>query len=426
MSYGNILFDGYFWAETAQKYPSNNIRVGWAGQLQFLIPCKRSNKLMNNEIIVNADKLKDFCYEVFLKIGVNREDSQIIADNLVCADLRGIPSHGVARLGRYVKGIQQKTMITNPDVKIIKETPVSAVIDACAGLGAPVSFRAMKRAIEKAKTYGVGFISVRNSNHYGIAGYYSMMALEHDMIGISMTNSDQLVVPTFGKQAILGTNPISVAIPAAKEKPYVLDMATSVIPRGKIEVYDRQEKDLLPGWTVDERGLTAINPGTILKNLTDKIGGGILPLGGDGEEHSGHKGYGLAFMVDIFSGVLSGSGFGNLTYPVNTDGSDKPSNIGHFFGAISIDAFRDVDEFKSDMDKFIRILKNSPKADNQDRIYIHGEKEFEKMEKYLEEGIPLTSKVASSIEAIGKEIGVPFFGGCHCEESSTKQSSFKL
>jgi len=357
---------------------------------------------------VNADALQRFCVRVFEKLGVPHDDAEVTADVLVEANLRGVDSHGVARLRRYVKGLQDGVMVPRPEIKVVHETPVTALMDGGAGLGQPVGVRAMKLAIAKAKEIGAGFVAVRNSNHYGIAGYYAMMALKEDMIGISMTNAAPLVVPTFGKDAILGTNPISVAAPAGDERPFVLDMATSVVPRGKLEVYHRAEKPLPLGWATDETGHPTTDAGRVLQNLLARAGGGILPLGGAGEEFSGHKGYGLALLVDILCGVLPGAGYANTTYPKTPDGKPLPANIGHFFGALRIDAFRPVDEFKATMDDIIRRLKNSAKAEGHDRIYIHGEKEFETADDRRKNGIPLEPKVVADLQAIAQELGVEY------------------
>ncbi|MCD4782944.1 MAG: Ldh family oxidoreductase [Candidatus Eremiobacteraeota bacterium] len=358
--------------------------------------------------IVNAYALRNFCAEVFQKMGVSEEDSRITADILVLADLRGVNSHGVARLKRYVDGLKNGVMLAQPDEKVVKETKTTAVIEAGSGLGQPVSKRAMQKAIDKANDIGIAFVTVRNSNHYGIAGYYSMMALDQDMIGISMTNTEVLVVPTFGKDALLGTNPISVAIPAAQERPYVLDMATSVVPRGKIEVYNRLEKPLPLGWVTDTKGNPSTDAGEILENFESRAGGGLLPLGGAGEYLSGHKGYGMMLLVEMLTGILSGSAFADKVYPKDDDGNPLPANLGHFFGAMRIDYFRDLDEFKADMDTLIRKLKNSNKSEGQSRIYIHGEKEFEKADKYRKEGIPLHPKVAKNLKQIADELDVEY------------------
>jgi LDH2 family malate/lactate/ureidoglycolate dehydrogenase len=267
---------------------------------------------------------------------------------------------------------------------------------------------AMEKAIEKARHTGVALSAVRNSNHYGIAGYYSMMALEHDMIGLSMTNSDILVVPTFGRDSLLGTNPISIAIPAGKETPYVLDMATSVVPRGKLEVYDRNEKTMPEGWATDEKGLPTTNAGETLKNLAARAGGGILPLGGLDEEFSGHKGYGLALLVEILAGVMSGASFCDQVYPKDESGKALPAQLGHFFGALRIDFFRDIEEFKHDMDVLLRKMKESRKAEGRDRIYTHGEKEYENTVRHNKEGIPLHPKVINSLKEICREMELEY------------------
>ncbi|MCD6554052.1 MAG: Ldh family oxidoreductase, partial [Anaerolineae bacterium] len=213
-----------------------------------------------------AEPLKDFCTRVFEKLGVPRDDAEVTSDVLVLANLRGIDSHGVARLRRYVNGLRDGVMVARPEIQVVRETPATALIDAGAGLGQPVSYRAMQKAIEKALEVGAGFVTVRNSNHYGIAGYYAMMALEHDCIGISMTNAAVLVVPTFGRDAMLGTNPISVAAPAGQERPFVLDMATSTVPQGKLEVYHRLEKPIPLGWATDETGTPTTDAGRVLEN----------------------------------------------------------------------------------------------------------------------------------------------------------------
>ena len=357
---------------------------------------------------IQADSLKDFCVRVFQKLGIPEEDARITADVLVEANLRGIDSHGVARLRRYVNGLRDGMMLAQPEVKVVTETPVTALIDAGAGLGQPVSYRAMEQAIQKAREYGAGFVTVRNSNHYGIAGYYAMMALEHDCIGISMTNAAVLVVPTFGRDAMLGTNPIAVAAPAGDEHPFVLDMATSTVPRGKLEVYNRLEKPIPAGWATDETGTPTDDAARVLENFRQLAGGGLLPLGGAGELLRGYKGYGLSLWVDIFCAVLSGAAYADTVYPKTPDGKPLPSKIGHFFGAWRVDGFRPVDEFEAAMDDLQQRLKNTPKAEGETRIYVHGEKEYEEAERRSREGIPLNPKVAADLQAIGEELGVEY------------------
>jgi LDH2 family malate/lactate/ureidoglycolate dehydrogenase len=355
---------------------------------------------------IAAGTLKSFCAEALERLSVPSEDAKTTADVLVEADLRGIDSHGVARLSRYVSGIQQGMMRPRANPKVVHETSATATIDGDAGLGQPVSHRAMKIAMAKAREHSVGFVAVRNSNHYGIAGYYAMMALAEDMIGISTTNTEVLVVPTFARNALLGTNPIAIAVPAGVERPYVLDMSTATVTRGKLEVYARLEKPIPLNWATDEKGVATNNPNLVLRNITKRSGGGLLPLGGASEESGGHKGYGLALAVEIFSAVLSGALYANLVYPKDKDGKPLPSGIGHFFGAMRVDAFRPKDEFKRDMDDLIRRLKEAPKAEGAERIYIHGEKEFEAAELMTRQGIPLNPKVAEELRAIANQLGI--------------------
>ena len=356
---------------------------------------------MEEYIKIKVGVLQDFTTNVFTKLGVPLEDAKISADILITSDQRGIGSHGLQRLNRYVSGLKTGVMKPITEVKILKETPNTLLISGGDGLGQVAGYQAMRMVIDKALKNNVAFAAVRDSNHYGIAGYYAMMALEHDLIGISLTNSAILVVPTHGKDAVLGTNPISVAIPADKERPFVLDMATSTVPRGKLEVYEREGKTIPDTWATDEFGKSTQDASRVLANLLDKKGGGLLPLGGAEEVDGGHKGYGLALLVDILSGVLSGSTFGPYLYARK----DVPAKVSHFFGAIKIDAFIEAAQFKSLMDEYINILKKSEKALGQDRIFIHGEKEFEIYERQKEE-VGIYYKVVEELRKIGQELGV--------------------
>jgi L-2-hydroxycarboxylate dehydrogenase (NAD+) len=343
---------------------------------------------------VQAKTLSDFCVQVFRRVDVAEDDARIAADILVTADLRGVSSHGVAHLRRYVNGIQAGTIVARPSEKVVTETPVAAAIDAGAGLGMPVSYRAMQKAIQKACEAGVGFVSVRNSNHFGIAAYYAMLALPHNCIGLSMTNASRKVVPTFGRHATLGTNPLAIAAPAGKHRPYVLDMATSVTALGKIEIADQLGKPIPEGWAIDKDDLPATDAHRAFDEFTRNVGGGLLPLGGAGELLGGHKGYGLAIGVETFTALLSGAAVSPLTYP----------KVGHFFGAWRIDCFRPIEEFKSAMDDYQQLLKDAPKVDGQDRIYIPGEKEYEAAERHRREGIPINRKVAEDLRALAQEL----------------------
>ena len=362
--------------------------------------------MVTDDLRVNPSILRSFCSEALERLDVPAEAAQLTAKVLVEADLRGIDSHGVARLSRYVSGIQQGMMRPNAIPRVVHETACTATIDADAGLGQPVSFMAMQLAMNKAREHSLGFVAVRNSNHFGIAGFYAMMALAEDMIGICTTNTEVLVVPTFARNALLGTNPIAIAVPAGKERPYVLDMSTSTVTRGKLEVYARLEKPTPLNWATDEKGVATDDPSHVLQNIIKRSGGGLLPLGGALEESGGHKGYGLALAVEIFSAVLPGAFYANRVYPKDKDGKPLPSGIGHFFGALRVDAFRSKEEFKRDMDDLIQRLRNTPKALGAERIYIHGEKEFEQAEQFAKEGVPLNAKVAKDLRAIAEQLGM--------------------
>jgi L-2-hydroxycarboxylate dehydrogenase (NAD+) len=355
---------------------------------------------------VRAETLKDLTVQVLQKVGVAEQDARITSDVLVAADLRGVFSHGVAHLRRYVDGLRSGTIVACPQERVLVDTPTTTVMDAGAGLGPPVSYRAMQRAIQKALEVGVGFVTVRNSNHYGIAGYYAMMALPHNCIGISMTNASPKVVPTFGRNAALGTNPIAVAAPAGKEYPFVLDMATSTVSQGKIEIADQLDKPIPLGWAIDRLGRPAEDAHRALDEFKRNVGGGLLPLGGEGELLSGYKGYGLALWVEIFAALLSGAAYATLTYPKTAEGGALPASIGHFFGAWRIDNFRPVDEFKAAMDNLQQLLRNAAKVEGHDRIFIPGEKEYQAAERYSQEGIPLNRRVAADLGVLAQELGV--------------------
>jgi len=346
-----------------------------------------------------VEALKDYVTRFFTALNVSEIDARIAADVLVSADLRGINSHGVIRLHSYYGGRLLKGQIdpTSP-MAVIKESAATLALDGGTGLGQVVAYRAMSRCIEMAEQAGLAVTTVRNSNHYGIAGYYAMMALPEDMIGISLTNSQPLVAPTFGIPSILGTNPIAVAVPAGEEKPFVLDMATSIVSIGRISVHEKSGQPIPEGWGINARGELTQDPAEVLD------GGALLPLGGPAELR-GYKGYGLSLLVDLLSGVLAGAAFGDQ---VGHPSHPKQADVGHFFAAIKIDNFRPIQSFKADMDDYIRALKAAPKLPGQERIYIHGEKEFEKTEKFQAEGIPLQPEIVDSLIEAGKTAGVPF------------------
>jgi LDH2 family malate/lactate/ureidoglycolate dehydrogenase len=351
---------------------------------------------------VNRKRLEAFCGRIFGNLGLSKDDAQVAAAVLVAADARGIPSHGVARLGRYVNGLMSGVMIPDAPVQVLVDTPSSTVIHAHGAMGAPASARAMHSVIDKAKTNGAAFGCVKDSNHFGIAGYYAMMAMKEDMIGIAMTNTAALGVPTFGRQVMFGTNPIAFAAPADEEIGFVLDMATTVVTRGKIEVYDRLDKELPLGWAVDKTGQPATDAHAILDDMFHRAGGGIMPLGGAGELFSGYKGYGLAVMVDILCAMLCGAPLG----PGVADTATSSGRVSHFFGAIRIDRFRDPSEFRRDMDRMLGDLRNCPPAEGAVRVYFAGQKEFEHEAECMRLGVPLLKKTYDHICAIGQEHGV--------------------
>lgn len=344
-------------------------------------------------------KLKDFITEALVKSGVAREAALVVADVLVAADLRGIESHGVARLeSYYVSRIRSGHLNPTPHYEVVRETETTVLIDADNGLGHPAAKLAMEKVIEKAQRHGSAFGGVRNSNHFGIAGYYAMMALEHDMIGMASTNSVKYGAPTFGKDVMLGTNPLAYAIPAGEEPAFVLDFATTTVPKGKLEVYKRKGKPLLPGWAIDSSGNMTHDPDEALR-------GALLPLGGFGTDGGGHKGFGLGLLVDILCGVLSGGAFGP-TLPHVTD--TNKGAISHWFGAFRVDGFRDVAQFKADMDKELRFFKGSSRVPGADRIYVAGEPEHEKTAHHREHGVPVHTKVWDGLAKLASELNIPF------------------
>ncbi len=352
--------------------------------------------------LISYKNLDSFTQRIMQKLNVSKEDAEIVADNLVLSNLRGIDSHGVARLQRYVDGIKTGYIIPDAKPEIIKDSLVLANVNGNNGLGQPMGNFGMELAIKKAKESGIGFVTVNNSNHFGFTAYYPMKALEHNLIGFAMTNSVPLVVPTFGKNASIGTNPIAVAVPTDKKRPWVMDFATSVIARGKLEVYNRMAQKIPSGWATNEHGHTTEDTTLVLKNLVDHLGGGILTLGGEGEKRGGHKGYGLAVMVDIFCGVLSGANYGPDLVSKKNGKTNFPS-IGHMFMVIDPEYFIDLKSFKERMDDYINILTNSQKADGESRIYVHGEKEYEASDHRMEFGLPLHEKTVEMLLALSEE-----------------------
>jgi len=353
--------------------------------------------------VFSYNELSLFTQSVFKAMGCSESDANNATRVLLSADLRGIDSHGIARLIGYVRLWEARRINATPDIRIVHESPSTAVVDGDAGLGLVVAPFAMQVAINKAKTAGTGWASVRNSNHYGIAGYHAMMALEHDMIGISMTNASALVAPTFSIERMLGTNPIAVAIPAGTQPAFVADFATTTAANGKLEILQRKNGDAPIGWVQDKDGNASTDANALKKQ------GALLPLGSD-RDHGSHKGYALGSIVDIFSAVLSGASYGPWAPPfpayVPMPENMPGQGLGHFFGAMRIDAFRTADEFKEHMDTWITRFRNATPAPGQDKVLIPGDPEREMEAIRINEGIPVVDSVVEEITALGQKLGV--------------------
>jgi len=352
------------------------------------------------ELLYPYNRLLDFTRAVFRAIGCSERDSEVAAAGLLSADLRGVDSHGIARLIGYVRLWEVKRANTSPDIRIIHETPSTAVVDGDSGLGLVVAPYAMQVAIDKAKAVGTGWVSVQHSNHFGIAAHHAMMALDNDMIGIAMTNASPLVAPTFSAERLLGTNPICVAVPAGEQPPFVADLATTTAANGKLEILQRKKQRAPFGWIQNRYGGVSNDPDEL------KNGGALLPLGGD-REHGSHKGYAMGAVVDIFSAVLSGANYGPwvppfpafLPMPEQMPGK----GIGHFLGAMRIDAFRPAAEFKYHMDNWIRRFRSARAVEGQESVVIPGDPERESQVKRLCDGIPLLPPVVEDLKGLAKK-----------------------
>jgi LDH2 family malate/lactate/ureidoglycolate dehydrogenase len=346
--------------------------------------------------------LAEFTTNVFMHFGVPEKDAVLASDVLSKADLRAIDSHGVARLRTYVDMFKIGRINPKPNIRIIREKKSVATVDGDSGLGLVVGPKANEIAMDKASTFGSGWVSVCNTNHYGIASYYSLKALERDMIGWSMTNTSRIVVPLWGAERRLGTNPIAIAFPGFKNPPIVIDLATSVVAFGKVEIAKREGKRIPEGWVIDQLGNNSIEP-------QDVYSGGLLPLGGT-REMGGHKGYCLSSMVDILCSVLSGANWGPFAPPFALfEEAPKESvgkGIGHFFGAMEIDGFEDVDVFKKRIDHWIEVFRQTKPAPGHDAVLIPGDPEHEQEKIRTRDGIPVIQAVVDDLKIISRETGV--------------------
>jgi LDH2 family malate/lactate/ureidoglycolate dehydrogenase len=356
-------------------------------------------------MVFTYDQLYQFTFSVFKSIGCSDEHAKTATTGLIAADIRGIDSHGVARLTGYVRLWEAGRVNATPDLRIVHETPSTAVVDGDAGLGLVVAPFAMQVAIDKAKNVGTGWVSVRNTNHFGIAGHHAMMALEHDMIGMAMTNASALVAPTFSIERMLGTNPIAVAIPADKQPAFVADFATTTAANGKLEILQRKNADTPVGWVQDKDGNESTDANILKKQ------GALLPLGSD-REHGSHKGYALGSIVDIFSAVLSGASYGPWAPPfpayVPMPENMPGKGLGHFFGAMRVDAFRPADEFKQHMDNWIQRFRSAKPAEGYDKVLIPGDPEREMEIVRMKEGIPLVDSVVADLKEVADKFSLKF------------------
>ncbi|MBB5622591.1 LDH2 family malate/lactate/ureidoglycolate dehydrogenase [Pedobacter cryoconitis] len=346
-------------------------------------------------------RLRNFTKSVFLKMGCSATDADLATDVLLRSDLRGIDSHGVARLSGYIRLWEKERINATPNIRVVHETPTTATVDGDAGLGLVVAPFAMKVAMEKAAIYGSGWVAVKNSNHFGIAGYHALLAVEKDMIGISMTNASPLVAPTYANERLLGTNPMCYAFPAGKYPPVVVDMATAAAANGKLEIAQRTNQPIPGGWAQDKNGQGTTDPNAL------KNGGSLLPLGSD-KDHGSHKGYGLSATVDILTAVLSGANYGPWVPPfvafLEPSANPVGEGLGHFFGAMRIDGFRPAQDFKDHLDNWIERFQSAETIDPAKRVIIPGEPEYAFEQERKLSGIPLVEPVVNDLNELADKL----------------------
>jgi L-2-hydroxycarboxylate dehydrogenase (NAD+) len=361
--------------------------------------------MSEDNIRIPVKNLVEFMVAALQKIGVPPEDARIIADVLITSDLWGVRSHGVAHLKMYHERIKIGLQLPITDWQVVKETPTTAVIDGGNGMGMVVGAYAMRLAIEKARNSGLGAVAVRNSSHFGVAGYYSMMAVKEGMVGLSVTNAHPSTAPTFGTQPMLGTNPIAFAAPTDEEFPYMFDAATSVVPRGKIEVAARANKPIPAGWVVDQDGnyLTDCSQMIAEMNMNNVA---LLPLGGMGELMGGHKGYGLSTMVEIFSAAFQNGAYLSMLHDTDHEGKIQSLRIGHFFLAINVENFIPLEDFKRITGNMMRELRASRRAQDQPRIYTAGEKEYYNTLYNQANGIEISPSVQTALQVLREELDI--------------------
>ena len=364
---------------------------------------------MTNEIIYkSAISLQNFIKAAFQKVGVAAEDAGICAEILITSDLRGIQSHGIGRLRMYIDRIRKGLIEVKNRSEIIKESPTTAVVDGNHGIGMVIGFHAMNLAIKKAREFGLGAVAVRNSTHFGIDGYYPLMAIKNNMIGMSFTNARPAVAPTFSSQPTLGTNPIAFGAPSDEKFPFLFDAATSITQRGKIEVLNRQEKDAFNGWVIGNDGKPLSNTQIILEKIMTKEAA-LLPLGGVSENSGSHKGYGLSTIVEILSSSLQSGAFLTALSGFDAQGKETRFKVGHFFFALNIQNFLPIDQFKANIGNLLRELRSAEKLPGKKRIYTAGEKEYEIEKQVNNIGVPINSNLLSDLQYIDNLLGIGEF-----------------
>lgn len=352
--------------------------------------------------ILSYENLEKRTREILRGFGYSGEEARLTAWVLVEADARGVPSHGVSRLAFYRANLEGGFARPSAEPEVVWETPCSLVVDGHGGIGSYVSSFCAERMIEKAKNAGTAFCAVRNSNHYGMAGLWAELFAERGMIGMAFTNTRASGIPTYGRKRILGTNPIAVAIPCEEGAPFLLDMATTTVAHGKVEVYDRRRKPMPHGWAVDERG-KGTTDATAFESLffSPSPYGGHLYVGGEGEETGGHKGYGLGVLVEL---LCSGLSLGASS--MNTFREGEGAGITHFFGALRLDLFGEPGALRAHIAEILRGIRESEKAEGEERIYIHGEKEREAREKALKEGVPVDEATFALLTELSEKYGL--------------------
>ena len=361
--------------------------------------------MSEHNIRVPVKKLVDFITVALQKMGVPAEDAGMITDVLITSDLWGVRSHGVAHLKMYHERIKIGLQLPVTNWEVVKETPTTAVIDGGYGMGMVVGTHAMRLAIEKARKSGLGAVAVRNSSHYGVAGYYSLMAVKEGMVGLSVTNAHPSTAPTFGTEPMLGTNPIAVAAPTDEAFPFMYDAATSVVPRGKIEMAARANKPIPEGWVINKEGACVTESSHMIAEM-NKNNLALLPLGGMGEIMGGHKGYGLSTMVEIFSAAFQNGAYLSMLHDTDHDGKTQFLRIGHFFMAINVENFIPLEDFKRITGNMMRELRQSRKAKEEPRIYTAGEKEYYNTLRNQAEGVEITPGVQNALKTLREELGI--------------------